>query len=316
MDSNKFSQYLEQKSLSISHFSSSLQSFFETCYSKYHIGLAPFITNDSLSEGEITYRLNEEIRRKFRIQWHNVGKKGNQKATQRYYAMEDHYPWLKLEQFLILYFYQIKDSKAHPSNRYIAIGLGWLNEKETDPGAIEKALRKVTDNLAILKNYRYTFSIEQKYSYGKKGSYHEIYANWDRIIVLYSSYDPKSEGTIRFRKSIRYRIVSLVHNIKMYNERLNDLIRAQKNRYLKELIQYDSEDFRNTKFLLSYIFDQLRIDIPEDMRNIDHYIANYNHPDLTIRVKTPWVRLQLQQASYLVPELNRKYGINLSILAD
>jgi hypothetical protein len=314
-----FNNYIEKKSLDISRFSTEFVSYLEKCYNKFHINLAPFISSPDRSEEQIFLQLNDELRRQHRIQFHNVGKD----ALKRYYAYQGHYAWLKLEHLLIQHIYAIsknrsKKSQTRISNKKIAIGLGWLNANENDPEVIKKALRKVTDNLNILKNERGTFKVEHKHNYNKKGSYHLITADWLRILELYTSYDPKTKGSIRFRKSIKYRIISLIKTSlkRAYSNLLRDLMDAQKNRYLKDLISFDLYGFKDVMLFLKYVFNKMRIDIPESMFNTNNIVPNYKHPELELTIKTKWIQTQLKKHSYLAREFKEKYDMNLTILAN
>ncbi|XMB72148.1 hypothetical protein RJI07_08570 [Mycoplasmatota bacterium WC30] len=179
--------------------------------------------------------------------------------------------------------------------------------------------RKVTDNLSIFKNDRKTIKVEQKYVHGKKGSYHVITADWNLVIDLYSKYNTKASGSIRFHKSIKYRIISLLRTtIKSFSSALADLMQSQKNKYLKNLIQFDLQNFKDTKYILKYILGKHKeIIFPEYMNNTKYIVSNYNHPELVIEAKSEVLYKELSKAaSYLIPEFKDNYSIELSLLAS
>ncbi len=102
-----------------------------------------------------------------------------------------------------------KIDSANISNPVLAQKLGWLTKHETDHEVIKKASRRVTEALRVLKENRNTFSTEQRYREGIGGSYHIISANWLVIISLYQSTDIHQPMSIRARKGIKYRIISI-----------------------------------------------------------------------------------------------------------
>ncbi|MCF7924747.1 MAG: hypothetical protein K9L64_06575 [Candidatus Izimaplasma sp.] len=311
----KFQDYITDNNLNLSRFTSSFKVYLETMYNKYHLSLALFISSGTYTEEQIKYRLNEQLRKTYKIKYHNIGKNPNK----RYYAHEDHYPWLKLEHFLIAHFYSIGKSVTNVSNKYIAISLGWLSPNEMDPEVITKALRKVTDNLAILKNDRKTISVEQKYVYGKKGSYHTITANWDLIIDLYTKYDDKSKGSIRFRKSIKYRIISFLKtNTNKFSNALAKLMQKQRNRYLKDIVKFNLKRFQDLKYLLFRILSSDKykmLAISESDLNTNNIIPEYNHPELILTIKSERIYKELSWNNYLQDQFRANHQINLSIVA-
>ncbi|MBI9009629.1 MAG: hypothetical protein JEZ05_06315 [Tenericutes bacterium] len=303
-----FDDYTIKKGIDLSGCSESFIKFVRTAFNKYHVSLAPILTS-SRSESEMTDLVNDSLRRSYKIQFHNVGKK----ASTKYYDYESHFCWLKLEHFLITHFYRIEKSVSNVSNKYIAIKLGWLSKNEKDPEVITKALRKVTDNLAILKNDRKTISVEQKFVHGRKGSYHLIKANWLVIIDLYTHYNPNMNGSIRLRKSIRYRIISLIKNTSnSFSSALANLMQSQKYSYLKNLIKFDLNNFADTMFIIKRILAKHKeIIIPSDL-SAKHMICNYDHPNLVMTIKDKLLYDELCIAEEnLSNEFKDKYGITL-----
>ncbi len=301
------SLYSEVKDLS-----PSLQSFLRDAYENHHIKVAPFFSvKNTDSEEQIYNKVNDLIRKQYRIKFHNVGKD----PYQRYYKIYGGFEWLKLEIYLIQHFYSINKSESYISNRKIAIGLGYLDAREIDKELIDKACRKVTDSLAILKNDRRTITVEQRFNINKRGSYHVIKAHWDRIITLYTQYDDKASGSIRFRKSIRYRIISLMKDIKKFGKALAELMRKQKNKYLNGLIQYkNSEEFNDHKFAVFEILKGFKwMVINSDEFTTDNIVPRYNHPELVLEVKSERIYHELTYKDYVSEELKRQFNINTTI---
>jgi hypothetical protein len=268
-----FDNYAIKKGIDLSGYSQSFQKFVRVAFNKYHIALASI----------------------------------------KYYDYKSHFCWLKLEHFLITHFYRIGKSVSNVSNKYIAIKIGWLSKNAKDPEIIAKALRKVTDNLAILKNKRKTISVEQKFVHGKKGSYHIIKANWFVIIDLYSNYDPNMNGSIRLRKSIRYRIISLIKSTaNSYSTALKNLMQSQKYSYLKSLIKFDLSNFTDTMYIIKQILSKHKeIIIPGNL-STKHLICNYDHPSLVMTIKDKLLYDELCIAEEnLSNEFKTKYGISL-----
>jgi hypothetical protein len=310
-----YSEYL-QKHISLysdtKDLSSSLQAFLRNAYEQHHIKVAPFFSvKNTDTEVQIYNKVNDLIRKQYRIKFHNVGKN----PYQRYYKLFGGFEWLKLEIYLIQHFYSINKSESYISNRKIAIGLGYLDEREIDKELISKACRKVTDSLSILKNERKTISVEQRFNMNKRGSYHIIRAHWDKIITLYTQYNDKAAGSIRFRKSIRYRIISLMKDIRKFGKALTELLRKQKHKYLKGLIQYkNSEEFNDHKFAVFEILKDFKwMVISPDELTTDNIVPRYNHPELTLEVKSEKIYRELTYKNFVKEELQRQFKINTTI---
>jgi hypothetical protein len=218
---------------------------------------------------------------------HGVGKN----PYQRYFAFEGNFAWLKLEHFLISHFYAIKKDYSFISNRSIAVKLGWLSAHETDTKTIWSAEKKVLENLAKLKNDRQTFSVEQHYNKGKLGSFHIIKPNWFVIIPLYSTYDPDRPMTIRQRKGIRYRILSLVQAaVITFTEGLRKLLDAQRNKFLSGLLSFDHAEFKAAKDIWKDFVDVYRLN--EFLKDPGCIVPEWIAPNLHLEVKDPkWEQL-------------------------
>lgn len=224
--------------------------------------------------------LNDKLRRAYKIQFHNVGKN----PYKRYFEYEDHYSWLKLEQFLISHFYAIQKDETYISNKTIAIKLGWLSETEKNEIIIHGAEKKVLDNLFKLKNDRKTISVTQHHNPGKRGSYHRIVANWFVIIPLYSEYKLKDNQTIRMRKSIKYRIISLVNKlVTTFTEGFKKLLNQQQVKYLKGLISLDHATFKLEKDIWKEFVDEYHL--PEWYKDPSKVLPKVYHSHVLLEVK-------------------------------
>lgn len=276
-----------------------------------HVPLAPFYSSDFLcGESDIENQINSKLRKLYRIQFHNVGKS----PFQRYYASEGHYPWLKLEHYLISHFYAIQKDITSISNKSIAIKLGWLSDQDMNPESIARAVRKVADNLSILKNDRKTISVEQRHVHGKNGSYHVIQANWLNIIPLYQSYDPNKAISIRMRKGIRYRILSLLyHTIKSFSEGLQSLMKLQKKKYLTNLVTMDLDKFKDDRFYWRHLLERVIGAHPDWMDSIETIIPDYQHPSLKLTIKNDVAYRFLANPIY-ARLMQEQYQIKLTIV--
>ncbi len=293
-------------------YSSSLLEYMEHVYINFRISMAPFFSPNQDDESIVRDKINDLIRKQHKMQFHNVG----HNPWLRYFSIDNHYPWLQLEQYLIQHMYAIQKSYSHVSNKKIAMDLGWISKNEVDPDVINKARRKVTDNLNIIKNIRNSFTVEQRYNSGKKGSYHLIKANWLVIMKLYQSYELEKGQSIRFRKSIKYRIISLISKFsKKFSNSLAELMKKQK-RYLKDLLNFDLEAFQDLKLYLLNVFDKYwDIVIPDSKKGC--LVPNYFEDTKTIRLE---VRDQeiYDEIDYAACEIGFKeqWGINLKLVAN
>lgn len=306
-----FEEYVLNQSSGLTYnFTENTWNIFKTAYD-LHVPLAQFFSaNYNGSELDIERNINSKLRKLYKIQFHNIGKN----PFQRYFASEGHYPWLKLEHYLISHFYSIQKDETSISNKSIAVKLGWLSEKEINPETIAKAVRKVADNLAILKNDRKTITVEQRHIYGKNGSYHIIRANWLAIIPLYQVYDPNKAISIRMRKGIRYRILSLIyHTVKSFSQNLVNLMKLQKKKYLTKLVTMDLDKFADDRFIWRHILNQVCGAHPEWVEDLKNLIPEYNFPEMKLTIKHKSIYEWLSNPVYK-KQMNEQYQIQLTIV--
>lgn len=227
--------------------------------------------------------VNAQLMKTYKIQLHGVGRN----PYQRYYAREDHNSWLKVEHYLIVHMYSIRKDHSYVQNRTIAEKIGWLDKNERDLDAIARAERKVADALMIIKNDRKTFTIKQMFTPGKNGSAHRITANWLEIIPLYSLYDPDKAFSIRMRKGVRYRIISLVKaTVKTFTEGLKHLLKAQRLKYLSDLITMDEIEFKDAKDIWKAVIQDAELE-HEQLEDLDQIIPEYSAEcRLVLKAKT------------------------------
>lgn len=276
-----------------------------------HVPLAQFFAPGYHgSDSQIESAINSKLRKLYKIQFHNIGKN----PFQRYFASEGHYPWLKLEHYLISHFYSIQKDETSISNKSIAVKLGWLSDKEINPETIAKAVRKVADNLAILKNDRKTISVEQRHIHGKNGSFHIIRANWLAIIPLYQVYDPNKAISIRMRKGIRYRILSLIYyTVKSFSQNLVTLMKLQKKKYLTKLVTMDLDKFADDRFIWRHIMNQVCGAHPEWVEDLKNLIPEYNFPELKLTIKHKSIYEWLSNPVF-AKEMKERYQVQLNLV--
>jgi len=272
------------------------------------------------SDRQVLLEIQNLIRKNYIRRFHNVGtvKKG-ESVFERYYKEENVVEWLKLLHLLIAHFDGIHKSESYKSNRMMAIQLGYIDAAETNKEKLTKASRKITDSLYILKEVLKVITVEQKFNYGQKGSYHKITANWDAIIKLFRQFDDKADGSIRFRKTIRYRIISLLRRIKEdmteTKEALTKLINKQKYKYLNGLILFEeSEQFNEDRQVL---FRWLRkfqfLESIFDKLNTKYIIPNFNGKQLLLEVKDKDVYEALTYMDGTKLRLELDYGYTATI---
>lgn len=257
-----FREKLYNKIYNISNrntFSDEVIDLMEIAYRDYKISLLTivefFYPLKKRTDKQAMVAIQDLIRKQYNIAYHNVGSDDEKSVFERYYKQENITEWLKLLHYLIIHFKSINKSESHVGNRRMAVTLGYLSPDETDKEKITKATRKISDLLYILKNELNVINVEQKYNYGQKGSWHKITANWHIIIELFRQSDDKADGSIRFRKTIKYRMISFLRWVaKRKNQteakwdRLKGLINKQKNKYLNGLVLYtESEDYQEQR---------------------------------------------------------------------
>ena len=199
--------------------------------------------------------------------------------------------------------------------------MGWLSRFEENKGTISKASRRVTEALSILKNIRGTIQVEHLHRSGNNGSYHRITPNWFVIIPLYRSYNPDKTMTIRERKGIRYRIISLLHKAaKSFSQGLRDLMKKQKDKYLSAITTMDLENFRESRFWFKFIMDhydkQWHQITPFKNKSPEDLVPDYNHPNMTLYVKDEELFDTIQKASKIILSevLQKDFNIHLTIV--
>ena len=299
------------------NFDTPTMELFKSAYS-LNVGLASFFSS-FMSYEELYSKLNTQIRKLYKIQFHNIGNN----PYKRFYQSDLHCDWLKVEHYLISHFYSIQKDSTYVSNKTIAINIGWLSSDESNKLVITKASRRVTDALNILKTTRNTISVKHCHRHGKNGSYHLITANWFEIIPLYQSYDPDKAISIRQRKGIRYRIISLLFkSAKSFSNGLRKLMKMQKDKYLKAITTMDLDNFAESRFWYQYLLDKFKkrndVDLGFEHLTIDTVIPNYTHPELTLTVKNEyWYDVIKASISlFLDKELKDNYNINLNLVAQ
>lgn len=341
-----FEQYCADRDIDASKYSNFFIDYCRSVYNKHHLsGLAFFITSTAPEETKVRL-INDEIRKLYRMQLHNVG----DDPFTRYYEQDLHACWLQLEtliislatQFAFAYEQKIKEiektvkserqrkkmisdlknplSQMHTSNRYLAEQAGWLDPFETDQAVIERACKKVTANLEIIKNDRKTISVEQHHNPGNQGSYHIITVNWTKVIDLYTNYDPKMDGSIRLRKSIRYRIMSFIRKTaKIFCNKLKNLMRLQKVSYLSDLlISFDIDDFQNDKYILYKLLSRKDFGISKRILNTKNIVPIYSESghELTLKTKTEFAQYDLEHNALYLTRYFESFGVKLSIVAN
>jgi hypothetical protein len=339
-----FEEHCIEKNINKSRFSSTFLKFCSKVYNTFHFGLAPFLTS-SAPEFTLKLRINDAIREVHRIQFHNIG----DDPFETFYKFDAHYDWLKLEHLLIqlatkfawVYEEKLKEidkmkissrrkdqlkkvvknpmSQMHTSNKYLAQQLHWLSELETDSEIIDRACQRVTGNLATLKNKRKTVSSKHRHTQGKQGSYHLITINWIKVIELYTNYDPKMEGSIRLRKSIKYRVISFIKAAaKSFSNKLRILMRLQRVSYLVDLVPFNIDDFQNDKYVLYRLLSRKDMNIPKKLLNTKNIIPVFSKKghELSLRCKTESAYNYLEQSANYLIRYFESIKIKLSIVAS
>lgn len=316
---NAVSKYKDTRKISPSLF-----EFLKNAYEETDINVAPYFNiNNDTSEANIMYEVNAQIPLRFKFTIHNVGKN----PWKRFWrSKKTKTPsWLKTESYILrMAYYRAKKSIVKskpyldfitPSNKTMAIARGFINENETDKDLIDKACRKIGDDLDTLKNKRKTITVEQKYNHNKRGSYHRIRVNWLRIIYLYQQYDENAEGSIRFRKSIRYRIVSFIKKAADKTKECKALISKQTSKYLKGLIKLkDPESFRINKFaVFKFLKEMSHLALRSNHFTTDYIIPQVEGRHITLIVKDPYVYDELIARDSVKSVFKSKYNHECTI---
>ncbi len=246
----------------------------------------------------------------YKIQIHNIGKDWHR----RYYAHHGNFSWLQLEHFLITHCWHFRIDETRITNKKIAESMGWLDPEDKDQRRIELAERKVINNLIKIRDERKTISIEQRHNYGKMGSFHVIRMNWEIIIPFYQMTDDNQPMTIRTRKGIRYRVISLISKVvKAFTRAFQDLLDKQRKKYLLGLVTLDQDEFKNAKDLWRSFLEA--IDGPTGLlapgRDV---IPEYNYPDLTLTVKISGLDRLI--TSNMIDRFEKMYHRNLVVVQN
>lgn len=310
-DEKIFLSYINSNSINLDPFTKEFIQYLKKCYIKFQIPLINFINKES-SEEEIFLLLNKEIFSMYHFKIHQIGFSN----FKEYFNFELSCCWLQLEIFLIEYMIKNKLQKSDISNRNIAISLGWLDNSVTKQDTINRACRKVTDNLRLLKDKRKTIKINHHHHLNKKGSHHIIIICWDIITQLYSDYSINNKVSIREKKGIKYRIISVV---KKNNDNTNinnydTLLDKQKNIFLKGYINIDIQDINDCLNALELALKNKENDIPKRYFDAAYFDIEYNYPILNIKSKiTTLDRVLSNYKLYLINYFFKNYQINLNI---
>ena len=315
-----FREYLQNQNIDQSSISSELLSYLEVAYNVYDIKPAPLLLPDKYTEEEIKDKVDRIILRLYEIKFHNIGNN----PYDRFYKYGGHYEWLKTLHVLISHvYYYAKEFKNHElvdnsSNRKIAIKLGYISEHESNQDIIQKALRKVTDSLGVLKAMD-LITVKHIHKPGKRGSKHRIRINWIKVIDLFTNHDYNASGSIRIRKTIRYRIISFVKDAKKKaSEALRRLMQKQESQYLRDVVTFNLERFQEDKFLIFKILASDRylkcLALNKSDFNTDNIVPIIEGEDLYLRVKNERVYNELNNESSIIDDFKAKYNLDVLVV--
>ena len=230
-------------------------------------------------DAKVTLALFRSPWKTYKIQIHNLGKDWFHK----YYALHGNFAWLQLEHFMISHCWHFKTDETRITNRKIAESIGWLDPNETDPRTIDLAERKVINNLIKLRDERKTVSIEPRHNHGKMGSYHVIRMNWEIIIPLYQMMDPDQPMSIRTRKGIRYRAISLILKvIESFSRGFKNLLERQRKKYLHDVVAFDLEAFKDSKDIWNHFIESVFGEPIGALMAGRFIIPDYTYPTMTV----------------------------------
>lgn len=297
--------------------SEDLTTYLKKAYTKYDINVAPYFNIKNVeTEAYIFAEVNQKINKQFKMQFSNIGKNPIKRMIKQKSTQAD---WNKLEQYLIG---QLKSKNRknplndfiRPSNKDLAIKMRYIKQNEIDKDIIKKATRKITDHLKIIKD-RGVFSIEQRWPKNKKGSYHIIRANWMTIIELYREMDPYAPGSIRFRKTIRYKVLTFIRNANETIKGYNALKRYQAKYWLKDLVTGTTDEFNKMR---RAVFDKLkrmpflkRLD--PNFFTTEYILPSMNDKELVLEVKNDYLYDQLMYQGATKFFFKEHHGINCTI---
>ena len=296
----------------------------ETYYSVYGIEPAPLLLSQKYTEEEIRDKIDRIVLRTFEIRFHNVG----DKPYKRFFRYGGHYEWLKTLHLLISHiYYYAKEFKNHDlytniGNKKIAETLGYITADETNIETIQKALRKVTDSLGVLKRMN-LITVDHIHNPGKRGSRHKIRLNWIGVIKLFQETDFNTTGTIRIRKTIRYRIITFVKKVRArITKALRRLLQKQELCYLKDVVIFNLNRFQEDKFLIFKILSSEAfgyLATPKSMLTTEYFVpVIYDHgaagQKLVLKIKSDIVYKDLRGAMFmLIDDFKEKYNIDLDL---
>ncbi|MBI9010005.1 MAG: hypothetical protein JEZ05_08230 [Tenericutes bacterium] len=328
-----FLRYLSNKHItdSFERFSPEFKDHIEDVYNNHSISLAPYLSSNKTEE-QIFMLINNEIKDNYIAKGHDVGVG----ISKKYYMKENVPLYMKVLHYYISQAYSSNNNKIdkithlyikkdrtswYASNSTVAIAIGILAEDELDPAVIDKARRKITDQLEILKNYYKVIQVTQTYRPGLKGSGHKVTLDFNKLIQLFNHYDVNEEGSIRFRKTIRYRVISFIRTVgESVKGALKKLIEKQKNSYLLGLVSFNVEEFRNNKYVLFKYMKNLKwLGIPKDMYLTKNIVPVFNkdQTELTLKIKNEILIPEFNNASkYLISDFKKKFNINLTVVAS
>lgn len=321
----EYNSYLDSQKIDFSKldYSEPLVHDLETYYNKYNIKFAPLM---KYSEIDVRDKLDRIV---LRDCVHKVYNNIGPNPLGRFCKYGNHLEWLKLLTMYINQIYKFAtEFNNHElctfiGNKKAAIIMGYISADEKDPESIQKALRKVTDSLSVLKLMR-LIEVEHIHKPGKKGSKHKIRINWIKVIELFQEKDYNRAGSIRIRKTIRYRIITFVKNtkqaIKNFQRKYRKFLDKQAAKYLKNVVTFNIEQFKQDRRLIFGILKTFKyLAIPHSMMNTDYIVPevhDYNvaGKDLTLKIKSDIVYKDFRGAMfYLIEDFQEKYNIKLSI---
>lgn len=322
-----FKAYLESNNIDFSsmNLSEALIHDLEVYYNDYDIKPAPLLSPDKkYSENDIRDKIDRIILKQYEIRFHNIG----DKPYVRFFKFGGHYEWLKTLHLLIshIYYYAKKYNNhslcTYIGNKKIAEALGYITAAEKDDETIQKALRKVTDSLGVLKSMN-LITVDHIHKPGNRGSKHKIKLNWLKVIKCFQETDYNIAGTIRIRKTIRYRILTFVKKLRSkITKALRRLLQKQELCYLKNVVTFNLKRFQEDKYLIFKILssrDYSYLATPKSMLNTENIIPTINRygetsSNLVLKIKNETVYKDFRGALFmLIDDFQEKYNINLEI---
>lgn len=317
----EFQVYLKNENIDSTSISNELLTYLEKAYNVYDIKPAPLLSDKYLEE-EIKDKVDRIILRNYEIKFHNIG----DNPYKRFFKFGGHYEWLKTLHVLISHvYYYAKHYNNHElctfiSNGKIAKTIGYITDEKKDYETIQKALRKVTDSLSILKSMN-LITVKHIHKPGKRGSKHLIRLNWLKIIDLFTNYDYNTSGSIRIRKTIRYRIISFVKNAKKkISNAFRKLLQKQELYYLRDVVTFNIKRFQENKYLIfkllaSNHYKYLALNQSDFTTDKIVPIIDDDDNTLYLRVKNERIYNELNHNSMLVDDFKKRYNLNISVVS-